>query len=81
MVDAAFARMHAVPELPDHDRSALADSTNAEEAMHLKLYSALGKHLGLLDGLRSLVAFAEYYRTQFDAKKSKLIICTLGSIN
>jgi hypothetical protein len=59
----------------------IPDSTNAEEAMHLKLYSALGKHLGLLDGLRSLVAFAEYYRTQFDAKKSKLIICTLGSIN
>jgi hypothetical protein len=47
-------------------------TTNAQEAMHYKLYAALGRLLALLDGLKGLVAFADYYRTQFDAKKSQL---------
>ncbi|KAF8145256.1 hypothetical protein K438DRAFT_1630415, partial [Mycena galopus ATCC 62051] len=51
----------------------IPDTKNAEEAMHLKLYSALGKRLNLLDGLRALVAFAEYYRTQFEAKKDTFL--------
>ncbi|KAF8209897.1 hypothetical protein K438DRAFT_1571272, partial [Mycena galopus ATCC 62051] len=59
-------------------RNSIPDTTNAEEAMHLKLYSALGKSLSLLDGLRALVAFADYYRTQFDAKKSKSFHCFIG---
>ncbi|KAJ7190032.1 hypothetical protein GGX14DRAFT_328543, partial [Mycena pura] len=47
----------------------IPDTTNAEEAMHWKLYAALGKHFALLDGLKALVAFAEYYRSQFEGKK------------
>ncbi|KAJ7872441.1 hypothetical protein B0H13DRAFT_2669428 [Mycena leptocephala] len=45
-------------------------TTNAQEAIHYKLYAALGRLLALLDGLKGLVAFADYYRTQFDAKKT-----------
>ncbi|KAJ7364816.1 hypothetical protein DFH08DRAFT_799130 [Mycena albidolilacea] len=51
--------------------NAIPDTTNPEEAMHLKLYTALGKKLNLLDSLKVLVVFADYYRTQFDAKSKR----------
>ncbi|KAJ6523273.1 hypothetical protein DFH09DRAFT_1420994, partial [Mycena vulgaris] len=47
----------------------IPDTTNAEEAMHWKLYAAVGKSLGLMEGLNALVKFAAYYSAQFDAKK------------
>ncbi|KAJ7719113.1 hypothetical protein B0H16DRAFT_1336930, partial [Mycena metata] len=53
----------------------IPETTNAEEAMHWKMYAGLGKSFGLLPGLKALVAFAEYYRTQFDAKKRRFISC------
>ncbi|KAF7372007.1 hypothetical protein MVEN_00058900 [Mycena venus] len=54
--------------------NSIPGTTNAQEAMHFKLYAALGRKLGLMEGLKGLVAFAEYYRTQFEAKKHGLKI-------
>jgi hypothetical protein len=51
--------------------NSLPGTKNPEEAMHWKLYAALGRHLALLEGLKALVAFAEYYRTQFEAKRRR----------
>ncbi|PPR02123.1 hypothetical protein CVT24_011345 [Panaeolus cyanescens] len=39
----------------------LPSSTNAEESMHWKLYSACGRDHALLEGLHSLYAVAKYY--------------------
>ncbi len=39
----------------------LPQSTNAEEAMHAKIYAALGRRHSLLNGLRSLLGFCRYY--------------------
>ncbi|KAJ7761346.1 hypothetical protein B0H16DRAFT_1211916, partial [Mycena metata] len=47
----------------------IPDTTNAEEAMHWKMYAGLGKAFALMPGLRVLAAFADYYRTQFDAQR------------
>ncbi|KAJ7087995.1 hypothetical protein B0H15DRAFT_982589, partial [Mycena belliarum] len=41
--------------------NSLPATTNAEEAMHWKIYAALGKFLALLEGLKGLYKFAEYY--------------------
>ncbi|KAJ6543120.1 hypothetical protein B0H19DRAFT_1239236 [Mycena capillaripes] len=49
--------------------NSIPKTTNAEEAMHWKLYAALGRFLSLLEGLKALVAFAEYYRLQFEAQR------------
>ncbi|KAF8169466.1 hypothetical protein K438DRAFT_1615125, partial [Mycena galopus ATCC 62051] len=53
------------PELWD----SIPDTSNAEEAMHWKLYAAVGNSHGVLAGLRALAKFAEYYESQFKAKK------------
>ncbi|KAF8075742.1 hypothetical protein FPV67DRAFT_1648897 [Lyophyllum atratum] len=42
-------------------------TTNAEEAMHWKLYSACGRDHAPLEGLNSLWMFAEYYERQYTA--------------
>jgi hypothetical protein len=42
-------------------------TTNAEEAMHWKLYSACGRNHSLLEGLKSLAAVAMYYERKFEA--------------
>ncbi|KAJ7017996.1 hypothetical protein C8F04DRAFT_978179 [Mycena alexandri] len=46
------------PEIWD----SIPDSTNAEEALHWKLYCAAGRNHGLMEGLHSLFAVAEYYQ-------------------
>ena len=38
-------------------------TTNAEEAMHWKLYCAVGKELGLFEGPEGLFKFAESLQT------------------
>ncbi|KAJ7315596.1 hypothetical protein DFH08DRAFT_820517 [Mycena albidolilacea] len=52
--------------------------SNAEEAMHWKIYAAVGDSFSLLDGLRALVQFAEYYESQSNAKKLKHSFAILG---
>jgi hypothetical protein len=47
--------------------SLIPETTNPEEAMHWKIYSALGKFLSLLDGLPALYKFADHYQRLFDA--------------
>ncbi|KAK7013291.1 hypothetical protein R3P38DRAFT_3581024, partial [Favolaschia claudopus] len=42
-------------------------TTNAEEAMHWKLYAAIGKLLALMQGLKSLYSFAVHYQKLYDA--------------
>ncbi|KAJ7884708.1 hypothetical protein B0H13DRAFT_2537126 [Mycena leptocephala] len=42
-------------------------TTNAEEAMHWKLYAALGRFLALLEGLKALYKFASHYQRLSDA--------------
>lgn len=39
----------------------LPDSTNAEEAMHHKIYSAVGRDHNLISGINGLEAFARHY--------------------
>lgn len=39
----------------------LPETTNAEEAMHWKIYAGLGKKLPLMDGLVGLYAFVRHY--------------------
>ncbi len=39
----------------------LPDSTNAEEAMHAKIYTAVGRDHSLMHGVRSLLRFIRYY--------------------
>ncbi|KAJ7658759.1 hypothetical protein DFH06DRAFT_442939 [Mycena polygramma] len=46
----------------------IPDTTNAEEAMHWKIYAAIGQFLALMDGLKALYKFAEHYRRLSDAK-------------
>ncbi|KAJ7078164.1 hypothetical protein B0H15DRAFT_1001560, partial [Mycena belliarum] len=49
--------------------NSLPATTNAEEAMHWKIYAALGKFLALLEGLKGLYKFAEYYSQLSEAQK------------
>lgn len=42
--------------------ASLPDSTNAEEAMHWKIYAALGKKFGLMRGLYALHDFVAHYQ-------------------
>jgi hypothetical protein len=48
----------------------MPDTTNAKEAMHWKLYSAVGRDLSLMDGLYGLHAVAEYYLRIYTASLS-----------
>jgi len=44
---------------------AIPVTTNAEEAMHWKLYAAAGRNHSFMEGLRSLYAVATYYERSF----------------
>jgi hypothetical protein len=52
----------------------MPETTNAEEAMHWKLYSAVGRDLSLMDGLHGLYAVAEYYHQIYTASLRKFLI-------
>ena len=41
---------------------AIPETTNVEEAMHWKMYSATGCDHGFLEGMHSLYAIAQYYQ-------------------
>lgn len=51
--------------------ASMPDSTNAEEAMHWKIYAALGKRLPLMPGLLGLYKFAQHYHTLTVARNSE----------
>jgi len=48
----------------------IPETTNAEEAMHWKLYSAAGRRHPFFEGLNALYAVAMYYSRIFDANNS-----------
>lgn len=50
----------------------IPDTTNAEEAMHWKMYSALGRNHNLAEGLYSLFRMAEYFHRIHTAHISKI---------
>ncbi|KAJ7116971.1 hypothetical protein C8R44DRAFT_627132, partial [Mycena epipterygia] len=52
--------------------NSIPDTTNAEEAMHWKLYAAVGKSLALMPGLKALYKFADHYERLSDAQKRTL---------
>lgn len=41
--------------------NSLPNTTNAEEAMHFKIYSAVGRNHALMEGIFSLLAFVRHY--------------------
>jgi hypothetical protein len=45
----------------------IPETTNPEEAMHWKVYSAIGRSLPLFEGLRGLYKFAQHYQELSDA--------------
>lgn len=51
----------------------IPDTTNAEEAMHWKLYAAAGKNHTFFEGLRSLQAVSQHYEQLFQARLSELL--------
>lgn len=50
----------------------LPDTTNAEEAMHWKIYSAVGRDHKLMEGLRCLQKFVAHYDVQIASAQGKL---------
>lgn len=50
----------------------LPSTTNAEEAMHWKIYSAVGRDHGILEGFLSLLRVSEYYKRLYDAVQRAL---------
>ena len=50
----------------------LPSTTNAEEAMHWKIYSAVGRDHGILEGFLSLLRVSEYYKRLYDAVQRTL---------
>jgi hypothetical protein len=56
--------------MSEHIWSSIPETTNAEEAMHWKLYSAVGRNHTFLGGLQALYKIAEYYE--------RLVSNTLG---
>lgn len=54
--------------------TSLPSTTNAEEAMHWKLYCAVGRNHALLEGLVSLLRVGEYYKRLHDAVQSKCLV-------
>lgn len=46
----------------------IPDTTNAEEAMHWKLYAAIGKHQSFFQGMEGLFKFTEYFNRIMAAK-------------
>jgi hypothetical protein len=49
---------------------AIPDTTNAEEAMHWKLYAAARRKHSFFEGLKALYAIAVYYARLFNATNS-----------
>ncbi len=49
----------------------LADTTNAEEAMHWSFYCAAGKHHTFLDGFLALKKIADTFEKKYNAASSK----------
>ena len=47
--------------------TSLPSTTNAEESMHWKIYSAVGRDHGILEGFLSLLRVSEYYKRLYDA--------------
>ena len=54
--------------------NAIPDTTNAEEAMHWKLYSAAGRNHDFFNGLNGLYAVAVYYGNLYNAYDRELFI-------
>lgn len=52
----------------------IPDSTNAEEAMHWKLYCAAGRNHALMEGLHALYAVAHHYQRLYTATLRTFII-------
>jgi hypothetical protein len=51
--------------------SSLPETTNAEEAMHWRIYRAVGKNHKLIDGLYALATIVEYFGRLTKAAKGK----------
>jgi hypothetical protein len=52
---------------------ALPDTTNAEESMHYKIYQAIGKGHGIIEGLQSLVKLVNYLDEISRAAEGRLL--------
>jgi hypothetical protein len=52
---------------------AIPTTTNAEEAMHWKLYAARGRNHLFMEGLRALYSVAAYYERTYREKMRKAI--------
>jgi hypothetical protein len=61
-------------KMDPHIWDRMPETTNAEEAMHWKLYSAVGRDLSLMDGLHGLSAVVEYYHRIYTASLRKFLI-------
>ena len=58
----------------------MPSTTNAEEAMHWKIYKALGTDHHLMDGMRALLAFVRHYDQRMASclgKKSYVLVLSL----
>lgn len=49
----------------------MPNTTNAEESMHWRIYSAVGCDHNLMDGIRAILAFVKHFDAQVDAVKGK----------
>ena len=54
-------------------------TTNAEEAMHWKLYSGCGRDHGFMEGMLSLYKVAEYYQRLLEGSLRELSTTTFNS--
>lgn len=54
----------------------IPETTNAEEAMHWKLYSAAGRNHDFFTGIKALYKVAVYYERLYDAEQSVYYIQT-----
>ena len=51
--------------------TSLPSTTNAEEAMHWKLYCAVGCNHTFMEGLTALLRVAHYYKRLYEAVQSE----------
>jgi hypothetical protein len=58
----------------------IPDTTNAEEAMNWKLYSAAGRNHDFFNGLNGLYAVGVYYTNLYSAHTRKLLISQLNRL-
>lgn len=59
---------------------AMPDSTNAEEAMHAKLYATVGKRYNLMEGLLCLQVFMESFQLRAAGRSGMLYIVSVNLI-